>query len=425
MISRSLLEWLAVLEVRNPNEIDLGLDRISEVWSRIKLRIPRQYDQPKVITVAGTNGKGSCVAAMQAILLTHNYSVAAFTSPHFTKYNERITINGEMASDRSIVDAFAIIEDIRGNISLTYFEFNALAALIIFRQLPLNCVLLEVGLGGRLDAINIIDADVSVVTSIDLDHQEWLGDTRLKIGKEKLGIARAGRPLIIGEDNLPEGLRSVINRTQAESLLLAEDFTCKIKRDVGRFDAHLVVNECSIDIRSMQISDLIPNNIVTGIQALYSARFNLSKELIHTATSSLKLTGRHQKLIFRGIPVVLDVAHNPAAAEVLAKSYSKFDGSMYAVASVLNDKDWAGIVAELVEFIDKWFVAEISDSSRAANAQQLLKMVYNLGGLGACCVSIEEAFLSAIAEATDQDKVVVFGSFHTVSVVLAMIKREG
>ena len=224
MTSRSLQEWLTSVEARHPNEIDLGLERISEVWSRIQTKIPEQLRKPKIITVAGTNGKGSCVAAMQAILLEHDYAVGSFTSPHFVRYNERININGEVASDRLIVDAFELIEDMRESISLTYFEINALASLLIFRQSQLDCVLLEVGLGGRLDAVNIVDADVAVLSSIDLDHQEWLGDSRLKIGIEKIGISRPGKPFIISEENLPDGLLEAIKNTQADYLRLGKNF---------------------------------------------------------------------------------------------------------------------------------------------------------------------------------------------------------
>ena len=424
MTSRSLQEWLTSVEARHPNEIDLGLERISEVWSRIQTKIPEQLRKPKIITVAGTNGKGSCVAAMQAILLEHNYAVGSFTSPHFVRYNERININGEVASDRLIVDAFELIEDMRESISLTYFEINALASLLIFRQSQLDCVLLEVGLGGRLDAVNIVDADVAVLSSIDLDHQEWLGDSRLKIGIEKIGISRPGKPFIISEENLPDGLLEAIKNTQADYLRLGKNFKYEMNSSDDQFSAYLVTQGLVDSIKSLQTNDLLPKNIVTAIQALLSAEFDLSHNLIRKAVSNLSLTGRQQKLIYRGISVLLDVAHNPAAARVLARNISQCSGAIYAVASVLSDKDWMGIVSELNDFIDEWFIAEISDNPRAANGQQLLEMVYTCDRKGVCYASIQEAFLQAIAGATSDDKVVVFGSFHTVSTVLAFIERE-
>ena len=226
MPNRSLSEWLTILEARHPSEIDLGLERVSEVWGRLNVRreAPQSGIRPTVVTVAGTNGKGSCIAAMQAILLAHDYSVGVFTSPHFLKYSERICIAGVSVSDESIVDAFVAIESVRGDVSLTYFEFNTLAALVIFGEHELDIVLLEVGLGGRLDAINIIDSDVAVVTSIDLDHQDWLGNTRGEIAAEKLGISRAKKPLIIGEQNPPEGFDQLVLKTGATALMIGSRF---------------------------------------------------------------------------------------------------------------------------------------------------------------------------------------------------------
>jgi dihydrofolate synthase/folylpolyglutamate synthase len=329
-----------------------------------------------------------------------------------------------VASDLLIVDAFELIEDMRESISLTYFEINALASLLIFRQSQLDCVLLEVGLGGRLDAVNIVDADVAVLSSIDLDHQEWLGDSRLKIGIEKIGISRPGKPFIISEENLPDGLLEAIKNTQADYLRLGKNFKYEMNSSDDQFSAYLVTQGLVDSIKSLQTNDLLPKNIVTAIQALLSAEFDLSHNLIRKAVSNLSLTGRQQKLVYRGIPVLLDVAHNPAAARVLARNISQCSGAIYAVASVLSDKDWMGIVSELNDFIDEWFIAEISDNPRAANGQQLLEMVYTSDGKGVCYASIQEAFLQAIARATSDDKVVVFGSFHTVSTVLAFIERE-
>ena len=198
MTDRCLADWLQLLETRHPSEIDLGLDRVATVWQRYQSQ-RTETSNPKIITVAGTNGKGSCIASMQAVLMAHGYTVGTFTSPHFLVYNERICLSGVPASDQLIVSAFESIEAMRADISLSYFEFNTLAALIIFDRHQLDYLLLEVGLGGRLDATNIIDCDIAVVTSIDLDHQQWLGETREEIAREKLGIARANRPLIIGE----------------------------------------------------------------------------------------------------------------------------------------------------------------------------------------------------------------------------------
>ena len=210
MTNRSLAEWLSLLESRHPCEIELGLERVDKVWKRFQSSHAKEAFSGKVVTVAGTNGKGSCVASMQAVLLAHGYSVGSFTSPHFLVYNERICLNGQPVADQNIIDAFELIETLRQDISLSYFEFNTLAALIIFAQKSPDILLLEVGLGGRLDAVNIIDADVAILTSIDLDHQQWLGETRAKIAKEKLGIARANKPLIIGESDYPDNFVNAV-----------------------------------------------------------------------------------------------------------------------------------------------------------------------------------------------------------------------
>ena len=228
MPDRCLAEWLTLLEARHPIEIDLGLDRVTAVWSELIARRQQQQKPiqlPTVITVAGTNGKGSCIASMQAIMLQHGYRVGATTSPHFIDYNERISLQGEPVCDADIVSAFAEIEAARAEISLTYFEFGTLAALLIFADANLDILLLEVGLGGRLDAINMIDADVAVVTSIALDHQAWLGDTRELIAVEKLGIARSGKPLVIGEADSPQGFQQMIADTGAQALVIGGDFS--------------------------------------------------------------------------------------------------------------------------------------------------------------------------------------------------------
>ena len=424
MLNRSLEEWLEDLGSRHPNEIDLGLDRVGEVWCRLKRKISARFPAPKTIIVAGTNGKGSCIESMQVVLLEHGRSVGTFTSPHFLKYNERIRINGEQVSDQLIIEAFELIEDIRLEVTLTYFEFNALAALILFRRTKIDYMLLEVGLGGRLDAVNIIDSDVAVLTSIDLDHQEWLGNTRLKIGREKLGIARRDKPFIIGETNLPDGLAELATNTGASCLFLGHDFSFKLNSEATHFDAYLSSSELAATAYSIKVKDILPRNITLGLQALLCVGFKIKPKIGQQALSSLALTGRQQRLYHRDIPILFDVAHNPAAASVLAKRLSHNKSKTFAVSSVLNDKDWSGIVTELGPFVDEWFIAEIFDNPRAANAQQLLKMIYNQGLEGSCYKSITVAFLSALERARPIDEIVVFGSFHTVSEVMGIIKKE-
>ena len=419
MDDRSLAEWLALLETRHPSEIEMGLGRVSDVWQSLQAGRPKYTSL--AITVAGTNGKGSCLTCMQAVLLGHGYSVGLFTSPHFLIYNERICLAGEPVSDALIVAAFEEIEVHRGDVSLTYFEFGTLAALVIFRDAAPDVMLLEVGLGGRLDAINIIDADVAVVTSIDLDHQSWLGDTREQIAVEKLGIARANRPLIIGEQDFPVGFEEMVASTGASGLFVSRDFS--FTRE-ARFTANLKSPDGVLVIDQLESQGLLPLNKTLALQALLSAGIRLNVNNSRRALAAVTLRGRHQSIEYQGFRVILDVAHNPAAAKVLAQNLPAMAGRTLAVASVLDDKDWSGIVAELSKTVDDWFVAEISDSPRALSGQMLLELLYNTDQAAQLCDSVAQAFFAAVAEATEADRIVVFGSFHTVSAVLQVILAE-
>lgn len=433
MPDRCLAEWLTLLEARHPSEIDLGLDRVAAVWSELIARrksCQNPIQLPTAITVAGTNGKGSCIASMQAIMLQHGYRVGATTSPHFIDYNERICIQGQPVCDAAIVSAFDEIEVARADISLTYFEFGTLAALLVFADADLDIMLLEVGLGGRLDAINIIDADVAVVSSIALDHQAWLGDTRELIAVEKLGIARAGRPLLIGEADSPQNFEQMIAATGAKALLINKDFSLDMQRD--QFTAQLLaVDGKPRLLENLPTSGLLPINKILAIQALLCAGFDLEDKAVIEAVNNLSLAGRQQQLNFNGIKVILDVAHNPAAAVALAHNLAPINGRYIAVASVLSDKDWAGIVAPLADIFDDWQIAEISDTERATKGQTLIEVLYNAGLSGtlhkAVDGGLEKAFLNALEQADSDDTLVVFGSFYTVSTVLALkqvLKQE-
>lgn len=434
MTSASLAEWLALLEARHPTEIDLGLERVAAVWASILQRRQQQgvaVALPTAITVAGTNGKGSTLVSMQSILLAHGYKVGLFTSPHFLHYNERICVQGEPADDQTIVRVFEEIEQARGTTSLTYFEFGTLAALLVFVDAGLDVMLLEVGLGGRLDAINIIDADVAVVASIALDHQAWLGDTRELIAAEKLGIARPGRPLVVAEADHPQGFKTMIAATGAQCFAIGSEFNLQSQGDRFDLTVRTVAGE-SLAFSQLPALGLLPSNKAAAIQALVCAGFELDSQTVTQALETVTLTGRHQQLWVGGRRVILDVAHNPAAAEILASTLLRdratalnstsgpTSGRYLAVASALNDKDWGGIVRPLSGIFDHWWIAEISDSERATKAQTLLEVLYNAGLSGTLCESVAEAFKCALAEASEDDTIVVFGSFHTVSAVLNM-----
>ena len=427
MTNRSLAEWLELLEQRHPCEIDLGVKRVAEVWQRYKTSqsLIGEVGKAKVITVAGTNGKGSCIATIQAILLAHNYSVGSFTSPHFHRYNERICINGSPVDDPLIIDAFETIEHLRGEISLTYFEFNTLAALIIFSHSDLDMVLLEVGLGGRFDAANIINANITVLSSVDLDHQQWLGDTRAKIAKEKLGIARANQPLIIGETNYPDGFEGLVADTEAEALWLGRDFEFSEQGQGLTIKPYWhSVDPDFVTLDNLSNSGLLAVNKTLAVQALVSLGCSLDADKCRSAINSTAVMGRQQNLSYRSVPVILDVAHNPAAAAELAAKLRLEQGETVAVASVLEDKDWSSMVSYLKSEIDYWHIAELTGISRAAKGQSLLKLLYNAGVEGTLDESVEQSFQSAILRAGNTGKVVVFGSFHTVAAVLDLIAME-
>ena len=426
MLKRSLEEWLAEIEARHPSEIDLGLERISLVWELLKQEIPSSRSvTPVNITVAGTNGKGSCVEAIQALLVQHGYSVGAFTSPHFLHYSERIRIDGVAVSDQELVAAFELIEVVRSETSLTYFEFNALAALVIFRRADLDAVLLEVGLGGRLDAVNIIDADVAILSSVDLDHQDWLGDTRALIAREKLGVARQGKPLLVGETDLPDGFYETVRSIGASALYYGTDFSIDNGGDSSQFSVNLKTNTGTLLIPDITHGNLLSVNISLALQALVSAGFVINARTCLEALKCLSLPGRQQRVKFQGVDLLLDVAHNPAAARVLAAKIPIIKGTTYAVASVLNDKDWAGIVAEIHPSVDVWLLGKITDNHRAMETQRLTEVVYNRGAEAVCLESVELAFDRAVQLTSLGDQVVVFGSFHTVSAVLTIISKEG
>ena len=428
MPERSLADWLNLLESRHPSEIELGLHRVSLVWQRLQSEHGfNQQKPPLAITVAGTNGKGSSLACMQAILLEHGYSTGMFTSPHFLHYNERICLGGVPVADQIIVDAFELIEAQCGNISLTYFEFGTLAALVIFYQAQPDVMLLEVGLGGRLDAINIIDADVAVLTSVALDHQDWLGDTREAIAREKLGIARPGRPLIIGEQDHPVGFKQMVAETGADPVFAGKDFS---HTDGNPFAVSLIGiggEDGQLEIDQLAQSSLLAINKTVALQALLAAGIELEVATSRKALQQAGLRGRQQKLNFRGVEVILDVAHNPAAATKLAQRLAAQQGTSVAVASVLDDKDWSGILEAMSLVISHWHIAEISQISRASKGQYLLDLLYNADQSGDLHRSIEEAFLQAVDAVsvdTEAQRIVVFGSFHTVALVLNLILAE-
>lgn len=405
MPQRSLSEWLTLLQNRHPTEIELGLGRIRLVARELGLvDVPDRCSPAKtIVTVAGTNGKGSCVAVLQALLTTAGYRVASYTSPHLINYRERIVIDGQCVSDEAICESFEQIERARGRTSLTYFEFGTLAALLLMARVELDVAILEVGLGGRLDAVNILDADIAIVTGVALDHQEWLGDDLNQIAGEKAAIARPGKPLICGDSNPVVGLTGTVERIGATLMINGRDFSAS-------------------QFAPLPEVPLPPASIACALQATALITGLRPPEVNTDAIGHVVVPGRFQKMMIDGVPVVLDVAHNPQAAILLADRLSSASGHLLAVVGIMADKDIANILAPLRSLVKNWYFCSIPGQPRAADGGMLLSMLYNasepLTIKTSICSSPLSGLESALVDAAPGDQVVVFGSFFTVGPIL-------
>jgi len=413
----TLNEWLSWQESLHPVEIDLGLDRVASVWQRMS----RGTSAFTVVSVSGTNGKGSCVAMLDAIYRAAGYKVGTYTSPHIKRYNERISINGKPVSDVELCNAFDLVDRSRGEISLTYFEFGTLAAFNIFQQSSLDLVILEVGLGGRLDAVNVWDADVAVISGIDLDHQDWLGNTRELIALEKAGIARSGHPTVCGDSNPPFTLIEYINQIDSPLLLVNRDFQyCKTSEHSWSWQngSHRLPELPVPRLRG----DFQLNNAATVLMtvSLLEKTHPVTQADIRQGLMSAFVAGRFQ-VVPGDVTVVLDVAHNVQGTQALAQTLTQWpcSGLTLAVFGVLKDKDVIGMINAIKDIVDQWFVADLV-SPRAMSSQQIESLLRNLGVTQAIhrFDSIKLAKESAVEHAGHQDRVVAFGSFFVVSELL-------
>ena len=402
-----LATWLSYLEHLHSKTIDLGLARVSEVAKRMAVLKPA----PFVFTVAGTNGKGTTCRTLESALMAAGYKVGVYSSPHLVRYTERVRVQGEELTELAHTTSFAEIEAARGEISLSYFEFGTLTALWLFQQARLDVVILEVGLGGRLDATNIVDADVAVVTSIALDHTDWLGPDRESIGREKAGIFRPGKPAVVGEPDMPLTIAEVASDKGARLL----------RRDVDwRYEAG--EQGWSFYDRQGALTDLpLPQvpmpNAATAIAALRASGLKVSEQAIRDGVQRAMLPGRFQ-IISEAPRTILDVAHNPHAAAYLAgrlRTLSK-TGRVLAVIGMLHDKDIAGTLANLQTEVDDWYCAPL-EGPRGATAEQLLEHLRT----GKVYISVAQAWHAAMADARPEDTVLVCGSFHTVAHVMEEI----
>lgn len=407
--------WLAWQETLHPSAIELGLERPGQVLAALGLTSPGHT----VITVAGTNGKGSSVAMLEGILLAAGYRVGCYTSPHLLRYNERVRIDGEPVSDEALCESFERIDQARGETSLTYFEFGTLAAMDIFARAGLDVVVLEVGMGGRLDAVNLQDADVALVTAIDVDHAVWLGNDREAIGREKAGIFRAQRPAVCSDPNPPASLLQHARELGTDLYLLGKEF---------RYAA----SDASWNWQGPTVSfDGLPMPVLRGCFQLQNAagvvmaltlledRLPVSPAQLRQGLHRVSLPGRFQVLP-GAVTTILDVAHNPQSAEALAANLEAqpVAGRTHAVVGVLADKDLGGVLGPLRDIIDLWYPASL-DVPRGADFLTLQHALAEQGlEVERGFDSVSEALVAARACARPGDRIVVFGSFYTVAEAL-------
>lgn len=413
----TLEAWLTYIGSLRTDVIDLGLDRVLSVATRLKVMNPGC----PVITVAGTNGKGSCAAGLEAIYLCSGYRVGVFTSPFLFRYNEQVRIQGKEASDWLFCVAFEQIEAVRADVKLTPFEFNTLAAWIIFCQSNLDVWILEVGLGGRLDAVNVIDADLAIVSSIAIDHAEWLGNTRELIGYEKAGIFRTGKPAVCGDFDPPLSLQAYAAEMNAPLFCQGRQFGYEEQSMAWRF--------WSNDIRyeHLPIPKLALQNMATVLMAieLMQALLPVNRQAIEAGLSTVALPGRIQVLT-GAVTQIFDVSHNPAAAAFLIKRLDALpcQGKTSAVFSMLADKDIVATLQVMQSCVDDWYIAALP-VKRAASIDSLLAAFQAVHITQVTAYAdISEAYRQAILDSRPGDCLIVFGSFHVVAAVYPYKESE-
>jgi len=410
----NLQAWLDWQQRLHPKEIVLGLERVRAVWQRLH---PAPFN-PVVITIGGTNGKGSCVAYAEAMLRAGGHRVGCYTSPHLLRYNERVCLHGEEASDAQLCAAFEAVEQARKEVALTYFEFGTLAALWLFSQAGLDAAVLEVGLGGRLDAVNLLDADLALITTIDLDHTEWLGDTRGAIALEKAGILRRGRPAVFGGKDAPPELLDYAARNGVPLQVAGRDYVWQKEGDGWAWrdrDGELAGLPLPALSGGFQLANAAA--VIAGLRRLHD-RLPTPPEAIRAGLRTARLSGRFQ-VVAGEVEIVLDVAHNPEAAAALADNLRArpAQGKTLGVCAMLADKDATAVARHLAPLVDVWFLGGLGgERGRAATA---LAACWEAGGVAPAAIhchdEVAAALLAARRAAQPGDRLLIFGSFLTVA----------
>ena len=401
--------WLARLQEQHPQAIELGLGRVREVATRLGLGSPAK----QVITVGGTNGKGSTVAFIESIARAGGWKVGTYTSPHLLRYNERVRIDGVDATDDELVAAFNAVEDARGEVSLTYFEAGTLAALWLFERAALDLAVLEVGLGGRLDAVNIVDADCAVITTVDLDHQDWLGDDIEAIGFEKAGIARAWKPLVLGDDDPPASVLRHAYGIGASSWRIANDFFAE-PIEATRWRWREVGFEMDLPMPALAAPVQL-RNAACAIAALRAIGFEADVAAFARGLADARIDARLQRFDANRVEVIVDVGHNPQAARALAAALAATPtrGRTLSVYAALSDKDASGVAEALAAIVDGWYLAGSLDAgSRGITVEALRRRLPAELAVIAAATDVDGAINRAMADAQAGDRLLVFGGFH-------------
>ena len=413
---RDMNGWLDYINTFHCREIDLGLSRVTSLAKKLGLST---FSCP-VITVAGTNGKGSVIKSLESIYLAAGYQVAAYTSPHLLCFNERLRLNGEPMLDRNFIESFAFIEKNRDQQPLSFFEFTTLACFYICKKLVLDVLLLEVGLGGRLDAVNVIDSDVAVITTIDIDHTDWLGNDRESIGREKAGIFWTHRPVICGDPNPPKSLLGAAQLLKAPVFQFMKDFSVIKNEKTWEWQGP------KVNYDALPLPQLKTQNVATSLMVVTQLqdRLPVKKLAIITGIQTAILPGRFER-VEKPVSIIFDVAHNPQATHYLAEQLrcSCHLGQTFAVVGMLKDKDISGAFLPMFSCVDRWYVGGLSET-RGASGEKLAGIL-RTEGIEDCYnfTSIDKAFEQAIVQCKKQDRIVVFGSFYTVAIAKRFLFR--